>query len=62
MIDINKNNLRILPVEHIILKDISKVENIQQENKTLKTILIVGGGAITAYILYSIFKKDEKRK
>ncbi len=61
MIDINKNNLRIIPSEHIILKDISKVENILQENKALKTTLIVGSVIIALILIYN-YKKDEERK
>ena len=61
MIDINKNHLRILPSEHIILKDISKVENIQQDNKILKSAFIISVILIAFLLTYTRTKNEERK-
>jgi hypothetical protein len=61
MIDINQNNLRILPAEHIILKHIGNVERVQRDNKILKSAFIISV-LLIAFLLVYTKPKDNERK
>jgi hypothetical protein len=41
MIDVNLNDLRIMPADHIALKDSAFTEATQKENSDLKKIMLV---------------------
>jgi riboflavin transporter FmnP len=60
MIDINLNELRILPADHLAFRDLDFNEAVQKENKYLKTT-IVAFLLISGIIALLNFKKQYEK-
>ena len=62
MIDIDLNNLKILPTDHIALKDFDYVVGVDKKNKVLEKIIfgVITAGVIT--LIYYVFKDESNKK
>lgn len=62
MIDIDLNNLKILPADHIALKDYDYVVGVDKKNKVLEKLIyaVITAGVIT--LIYYIFKDESNKK
>lgn len=62
MIDVNKNTLRILPTDHIALKDFDYVVGVDKKNKVLVKIIfgVITAGVIT--LIYYVFRDESNKK
>ena len=63
MIDIDLNNLKILPADHIALKDFDYVVDVDKKNKAFEKVIfaLITVGILTL-IYYVIKEKDESNK
>ncbi len=62
MIDIDLNNLKLLPADHIALKDYDFAVGVEKRNKQLEKAIL---GIITAGVLiliYYVIKDETNRK
>lgn len=62
MIDIDLNNLKILPTNHIAFKDYDYVVGVDKKNKVLEKLIyaVITAGVIT--LIYYVIKDESNKK
>lgn len=61
MIDTDLIDLKILHSSHIVFKDLDSISKLQEENKTMKNIFVLGF-IIIGIILICSFSNNEREK
>lgn len=62
MIDVNLNNLRILPANHKVFENIDFIEAAQKENKDLRNVILFLLGIGGIMLIFQIKESYENKK
>lgn len=62
MIDYDLNKIKILPADHIVLKDYDYVVGVDKKNKVLEKLIyaVITAGVIT--LIYYVIKDESNKK
>jgi len=61
MIDIDLNNLKILPTDHIAFKDYDYVVGVEKTNKVIEKIIFVAIATGLGVLIYYVIKTADTR-
>lgn len=62
MIDTDLIDLKIIPANHLVLKDYNVIEGLEKKNKKLQQLIIVLLSVGIIIITYNIYKNDKREK